>query len=105
MVWIILNVIYSKANISCTLVEQASIINSSTLLGNFIIAINSLIELLPHILLPIAMYVIPAPRVSTQHSHVDLSEGAYEQIEDIKIDEDDGRRVRKKLSMLMSNVN
>jgi hypothetical protein len=36
---------------------------------------------------------------------VDLNEGAYEQVEDIKIDEDDGRRVRKKLSMLMSTAN
>jgi hypothetical protein len=76
VVWIVLNVVYSD-DISCTLVQQAYIIDSDTVLGNFILAVNFVIDLLPHVLLPIAMYIIPAPRVSIKETSLDLKDGAY----------------------------
>lgn len=60
---IILNNIFSS-KIKCTFIDNAFINGSDNFLGQSIIIINSIIELIPHILLPIAMYIIPATKNS-----------------------------------------
>lgn len=101
IIWIIMSALYSNDNISCTLVDQASILNSPTVLGNAIMTINSISDLIPHFLLPVALYVIPAPRFIPQTTEsLNLDVENYRDIEDIPVDED--LKVRKKLSILIS---
>lgn len=101
IIWTVLSELYSNDNISCTIIDQASILNSPTLLGNITMMINSVGDLIPHFLLPIALYVIPAPRFIPQNTEsLNLDVEDYREIEDIPVDED--LRVRKKLSILIS---
>lgn len=101
IIWTVLSELYSNDNISCTIIDQASILNSPNLLGNIIMMINSVGDLIPHFLLPIALYVIPAPRFIPQNTEsLNLDVEDYREIEEIPVDED--LRVRKKLSILIS---
>lgn len=103
LIWILLNEIYSD-DLSCTLVEQVYIVDSDTILGNFIIVINFVIDLLPHVLLPIAMYVIPAHRISLKPSGEVVFTDDYQNMDKEEEEHDDGRTVRKKLSLLMDST-
>jgi hypothetical protein len=81
IIWLILNNVFFDDNISCSLIDQATVINSDTILGNLILAINSIIELLPHMLLPIALYIIPSPKIRIRSKNIDLEEGSYVDME------------------------
>ena len=102
IVWFILNGVYRNNQITCTLIDQATIINSNSFVGNLILSINSIIDLIPHILLPIALYVIPAPRLQINTETVDLETG-YVDADEMLVDNKDDQ-VRKKLSILMEST-
>lgn len=48
--------------------------------------------------------MIPAPRVTLKDSTMDLTDGSYENMDDKIEEHDDGRNVRKKLSLLMEST-
>ena len=64
---------------TCTRIDGVSIITSDQPIGQVILVVSEFNQLLPHIVIPIAMYLIPLERLSRKNKSFHLNTGLIDE--------------------------